>query len=50
MVRNQGFVASKSHVGRYRFAALTAILRSEKLVAASLRRGADLKSFPEGIS
>jgi hypothetical protein len=49
MVRNQGFVASKSHVGRYRFAALTA-LRSEKLVAASLRRGADLKSFPEGIS
>src|SRR6185437_5397196 len=37
-------------VGRYRFAALTAILRSEKLIAASLRRGADLKSFPEGIS
>jgi hypothetical protein len=49
MVRNQGFVASKSHVGRYCFAALTAILRSE-LIAASLRRGADLKSFPEGIS
>jgi hypothetical protein len=45
-----GFRGLKVNVARYCFAALTAILRSEKLIAASLRRGADLKSFPEGIS